>query len=257
MKTKDLMLNIVIPMAGAGSRFAKAGYKDPKPLIPVKGTPMIKVVIDNLRPSRPHRFIFICQAQHVQEYDLQPRLAAWAPGCEIVQLDGLTEGAACTVLAARDLIDNENPLMIANSDQYIDHDIDAYLAAMDRDQLDGLIMTMKADDPKWSFVGFDDKGQVNQVVEKEVISDEATVGIYNFAHGNQFVQAADAMIRDNLRVNNEFYVAPTYNTMIQAGARLGVYNIGSEANGMYGLGIPSDLQLFIEHPVSRKVGPAA
>ena len=248
------MINIVIPMAGAGSRFAKAGFKDPKPLIPVKGTPMIKVVIDNLRPSRPHRFIFICQSQHVTEYDLRPRLTEWAPNCEIVQLDGLTEGAACTVLAARGLIDNEDPLMIANSDQYIDHDIDAYLAAMDRDQLDGLIMTMKADDPKWSFVGFDDQGRVNKVVEKEVISDEATVGIYNFAHGSQFVQAADAMLRDNLRVNNEFYVAPTYNTMIQAGARLGVYNIGSEAHGMYGLGIPSDLQLFIDHPVSRDIG---
>lgn len=247
------MINIVIPMAGAGSRFAKAGFTDPKPLIPVKGIPMIKVVINNLRPSRPHRFIFICQKSHVKQYNLQTKLAEWAPGCSIVEIDGLTEGAACTVLAAKDLINSDAPLMIANSDQYVDCDIDQYLATMDAKNLDGLIMTMKADDPKWSFVGFDTEGHVTRVVEKEVISDEATVGIYNFAHGRKFVEAAEKMIRNNLRVNGEFYVAPAYNSMIEDGAKLGVYNIGSEANGMYGLGIPSDLQIFIENPISKKI----
>lgn len=253
MKEKDPMINIVIPMAGAGSRFAKAGFTDPKPLIPVKGIPMIKVVINNLRPSRPHRFIFICQKSHVKQYNLQTKLAEWAPGCSIVEIDGLTEGAACTVLAAKDLINSDAPLMIANSDQYVDCDIDQYLATMDAKNLDGLIMTMKADDPKWSFVGFDTEGHVTRVVEKEVISDEATVGIYNFAHGRKFVEAAEKMIRNNLRVNGEFYVAPAYNSMIEDGAKLGVYNIGSEANGMYGLGIPSDLQIFIENPISKKI----
>lgn len=247
------MINIVIPMAGAGSRFAKAGFTDPKPLIPVKGIPMIKVVINNLRPSRPHRFIFICQKSHVKQYNLQTKLAEWAPGCSIVEIDGLTEGAACTVLAAKDLINSDAPLMIANSDQYVDCDIDQYFASMDAKNLDGLIMTMKADDPKWSFVGFDTEGQVTRVVEKEVISDEATVGIYNFAHGRKFIEAAEKMIRNNLRVNGEFYVAPAYNSMIEDGAKIGVYNIGSEANGMYGLGIPSDLQIFIESPISKKI----
>lgn len=253
MKEKAPMINIVIPMAGAGSRFAKAGFTDPKPLIPVKGIPMIKVVINNLRPSRPHRFIFICQKSHVKQYNLQTKLAEWAPGCSIVEIDGLTEGAACTVLAAKDLINSDAPLMIANSDQYVDCDIDQYFASMDAKNLDGLIMTMKADDPKWSFVGFDTEGQVTRVVEKEVISDEATVGIYNFAHGRKFIEAAEKMIRNNLRVNGEFYVAPAYNSMIEDGAKIGVYNIGSEANGMYGLGIPSDLQIFIESPISKKI----
>lgn len=253
MKEKKPMINIVIPMAGAGSRFAKAGFTDPKPLIPVKGIPMIKVVINNLRPSHPHRFIFICQKSHVEQYNLHTKLAEWAPGCSIVEINGLTEGAACTVLAAKDLINNDAPLMIANSDQYVDCDIDQYLATMDEKNLDGLIMTMKADDPKWSFVGFDSKGQVTRVVEKEVISDEATVGIYNFAQGKKFVEAAERMIRNDLRVNGEFYVAPTYNSMIEEGARLGIYNIGSEAHGMYGLGIPSDLQIFIENPISKKI----
>ena len=247
------MLNIVIPMAGLGSRFAKAGYTIPKPLIPVHGVPMIRLVIENIRPATPHRFVFICQRAHDERYGLRDKLAQWAPGCGVVLLDGLTEGAACTVLAARDMIDSADPLMIANSDQYVDIAIDPYIAAMGDRGLDGLIMTMQADDPKWSFVGLDEHGMVTRVVEKQVISTHATVGIYNFARGHDFVSGADRMIRADLRVNNEFYVAPVYNTMITDSARIGVYDIGAEGSGMHGLGIPADLDLFLNLPLSIKV----
>lgn len=246
------MLNIVIPMAGLGSRFSKAGYSDPKPLIGVHGIPMISLVIRNLQPSMAHRFIFICQAQHVLTYGLDAKLKGWAPGCEIVEIDGVTEGAACTVLKARHLIDNDSPLMIANSDQYVDISIDDYLTVSAQAQYDGLIMTMTADDPKWSYAGVGDDGLASRVVEKEVISSEATVGIYNFSRGSDFVRAADEMIAKNLRVNNEFYVAPVYNEMIAEGARIGIYNIGEEGAGMYGLGIPSDLELFACLPLSKR-----
>lgn len=246
------MINIVIPMAGLGSRFAKAGYQDPKPLIPVNGIPMIKLVIENLRPAIPHRFIFICQREHVKAYGLAEKLEKWAPGCELVQLDGVTEGAACTVLTAASLINNDMPLMIANSDQYISADINQYLNYMETEQLDGLIMTMGADDPKWSFVGLNEEKLVTRVVEKEVISNEATVGIYNFRHGKDFVEAAERMIADNQRVNGEFYVAPVYNACIEKGARIGIWNIGTEANGMYGLGTPADLDLFLSLPIAQQ-----
>ena len=123
------MLNIVVPMAGAGRRFAMAGYVDIKPVIPIHGTPMIKLVIDNLRPSCRHRFIFICQRAHVEAYALREKLAAWAPGGSVIQVEGLTEGAACTVLAATSAINNGDALMIANSDQFIDSDIDAFSSA--------------------------------------------------------------------------------------------------------------------------------
>lgn len=246
------VINIVIPMAGAGSRFSKAGYADPKPLIRVHDVPMIKLVIDNLRPSSPHRFIFVCQAEHVASYGLTPLLEDWAPGCKIIELNGLTEGAACTVLAAKDLIDTNAPLMIANSDQYIDASIEDYLAKIPENNLDGLIMTMKANDPKWSFVGLNSSNFVTNVVEKEIISDEATVGIYNFARGLDFVRAAESMISKDLRVNNEFYVAPAYNQLIEEGQKIGIHNIGSEGAGMYGIGIPADLNLFLTLPVSYK-----
>lgn len=246
------MLNIVIPMAGAGSRFAREGYQEPKPLIPVDGVPMIRLVIENLRPSRPHRFIFLCQNAHLEAHGIGPQLQAWASGSVVIGLDGLTEGAACTVLKAQGCIDNDDPLMIANSDQWVDRDIDEYLEAMDDDGLDGLIMTMRADDPKWSFVGLDDAGLVTRVVEKQVISSEATVGVYNYRHGAAFVKSARAMIDAGERVNGEFYVAPVYNRMIAAGSRIGVFNVGAEADGMYGLGVPQDLRLFQSLPVARK-----
>jgi NDP-sugar pyrophosphorylase family protein len=246
---KQEVLNIVVPMAGAGSRFSSAGYNVPKPLIKINGVEMIRLVINNLRPARPHRFIFICQKTHIQSYNLEHLLCSWAPGCSVIGINGLTEGAACTVLGAKDLINNRDALMIANSDQYIDFSIDSYLSCIDSGGLEGLIMTMKAVDPKWSFVGLDSQGLVTTVVEKQVISDEATVGIYNFKQGQDFISAAEAMIAKDLRVNNEFYVAPVYNELISTGGRVGVYNVGSEANGMYGLGTPTDLELFLKLPI--------
>lgn len=239
-------------MAGAGSRFAKVGYKDPKPLIPVHGMPMIEMVVRNLAPSRPHRFIFICQRDHVSAYGLSEKLREWSADCEIVRIDGLTEGAACTVLAARDFIDDQCPLMIANSDQYIDIAIEDYLNDMEQRNLDGSIMTLFSDDPKWSFAATDAAGYVTRVAEKKVISPHATVGIYNYKHGRDFIVAAETMIAKNLRVNGEFYVAPAYDMLIESGKKIGIYNIGHENRGMYGVGTPQDLETFLALPISHK-----
>lgn len=240
-------------MAGAGSRFSIAGYPDPKPLIPVHGVPMIKLVIDNLRPARPHRFVFVCQRAHVTDYDLRPKFADWAPGNAIIELDGVTDGAARTVLTTKDLIDTSDELMIANSDQYVDVAIDDYLAAQDERGLDGLIMTMTADDPKWSYALLDNEGLVQRVVEKQVVSTEATVGIYNFREGRMFVAAAKAMIAAREQTNGEYYVAPAYDRMVAAGLRVGVYNIGSDGDGMHGLGTPADLEKFVSMTIARGV----
>ena len=237
-------------MAGRGSRFAKEGYQLPKPLIPVHDKRMIEVVVDNITPNKDHRFIFICQKEHLHKYDLKALLNKIAPGCVILTVPDVTEGAACTVLVAEDYINNDDELMIANSDQYVDISIDDYLSKMVNS--DGLIMTMTADDPKWSFIKYNDCGNVVMLREKEVISNEATVGIYNFAHGSDFVKAAKEMIRQNLRVNGEYYVAPAYNILIENGKIIKYHNIGAEDNGMYGLGIPSDLKKFLSNPLSFK-----
>lgn len=242
------MLNIVIPMAGRGSRFAQAGYSMPKPLIDIHNHPMIEYVIKNIRPRQDHRFIFICQQEHLEKYGLSNLLERLAPGCAIVTVDHITEGAACTVLLAERYIDTQDALMIANSDQYVDMDINKYLEALG--EYDGLIMTMLASDPKWSYIQVDEHDLVTMVREKEVISSEATVGIYNYRYGAEFVRYAHQMIDKDIRVNGEFYVAPIYNEMIAAGERIAYHNVGS---GMYGLGTPEDLRRFIALPWSANV----
>lgn len=241
------MLNIVIPMAGRGSRFANAGYKMPKPLIDVNGKPMIAWVTENIRPSCPHRFIYICQQEHLEKYHLSDLLHALAPDCEIITIDHITEGAACTVLLAERLIDNDDPMMMANSDQYVDTDINTYLEA--QEGYDGLIMTMPANHPKWSYIRYNDQGLVTLVREKEVISDEATVGIYNYAHGKDFVKYAHQMIEKDIRVNGEFYVAPVYNEMIEAGKKITYKDVGKK---MHGLGTPEDLEAFLETDLAKR-----
>lgn len=246
------MLNIVIPMAGRGSRFAKEGFKLPKPLIPVHGKEMIQVVLHNIKPIQKHKFIFICLKEHEELFAINQKLKTWEPTSEVVFVESVTEGAACTVLLAKNHINTPDPLMIANSDQWVDFNINHYLSEIENKKYDGLIMTMWADHPKWSYVGFNAKNEINRVVEKEVISNEATVGIYNFSRGTDFVRAAETMIQKNLRVNDEFYVAPSYNELIGEGNKIGYYNIGKEYDGMYGLGIPSDLKIFEGLEVSKK-----
>lgn len=241
------MLNIVIPMAGRGSRFAQAGYKNPKPLIDIYGHPMIEYVTKNIKPNCEHRFIYICQQEHLEKFNLGEKLKEMSSNCEIVTVDRITEGAACTVLLAEKYIDNDDPMMIANSDQFVDTDINDYLDAMK--DLDGFIMTMPADDPKWSYIKYNKDGLVTTVREKEVISNQATVGIYNYAHGRYFVKYAHQMIDKNIRVNNEFYVAPVYNEMIDAGLKIGFCDVGAS---MYGLGIPEDLEVFMNTSLCKQ-----
>lgn len=247
-----MTLNIVIPMAGRGSRFQEAGYTLPKPLIEIHGKAMIEVVVHNLRPRRPHRFIFLCLKEHLERYRIDEKLKKMVPGCRVVTVETITQGAACTVLLAKDFIDNDQPLMLANSDQWVDFSVDDYLQTFDASSLDGLILTMTATNPKWSFVRLDERREITEVVEKQAVSNEATVGVYNYRRGKDFIRSAESMIRKNLRVNNEFYVAPAFNEMLRDGKRVGYVNIGSDTEGMYGLGTPQDLERFLGLPVARK-----
>ena len=240
------MLNIVMPIAGRGHRFREAGYTVPKPLIPVHGRPMVEMVVENIRPSRPHRFIFLALREHLDQFRIDEVLQRAAPDCIILPVSQVTEGATCTVLLARDYLQSSDPLMIANGDQWVGVDIDRYLDALA--ELDGLIMTMRADHPKWSYAAVDESGRVVKVAEKQPISNEATVGIYSFARGRDFVRGAEQMMAKNLRVNNEFYVCPVYNELIGWGAKVGVYNVGWVGVGMSGLGTPEDLELFLKRP---------
>ena len=238
---RDKKLNVLIPMAGAGSRFAQAGYTFPKPLIEVRGKPMIQVVVENLNIEA--NYIFLVQKDHYDTYNLKYLLNLIAPGCKIVQVDGITEGAACTTLLAKEYIDNNAPLVMANSDQFVEWNSNECMYAFSADSIDGGILTFKATHPKWSYAKLDENGFVSEVAEKKVISDEATVGIYYWRHGSDYVKYAEQMIDKNIRTNGEFYTCPVFNEAISDGKKIRVKNIEK----MWGIGTPEDLNYFLDN----------
>jgi HAD superfamily hydrolase (TIGR01509 family) len=234
-------LNVLIPMAGAGSRFEKAGYTFPKPLIDVNGKPMIQVVIDNLNIEA--NYIYVVQKEHRAKYNLDTLLNLITPGCKIVEVDGLTEGAACTTLLAKEHIDNDAPLLMANSDQFVEWDSNEFMYKMLEQKLDGGFLTFKATHPKWSFTKVDENGYATELAEKNPISDIAIVGIYYWASGAEYVKYAEQMISKNIRTNNEFYVSPVYNEAIGDGKKIKPFHIEK----MWGLGTPEDLVYYLEN----------
>jgi HAD superfamily hydrolase (TIGR01509 family) len=240
-KWQDDKLNILIPMAGAGSRFASCGYTFPKPLIDVNGKPMIQVVIENINIEA--NYIFVVQKEHRTMYNLDTLLNLIAPNCKIVETDEITEGAACTTLLAKEFINNDNPLLTANSDQFLEWDSNEFMYKMIEQKVDGGILSFKSTHPKWSFAKINEFGYVTEVAEKKPISDIATVGVYYWNKGSDYVKYAQQMINKNIRVNNEFYVCPVFNEAIQDSKKIKTYNIEK----MWGLGTPEDLEFFLKN----------
>ncbi|WP_269622121.1 HAD hydrolase-like protein [Prochlorococcus marinus] len=240
----DPKLNILIPMAGEGSRFSNAGYTFPKPLIEVNNKPMIQIVTENLAING--QFTYIVKEDHYKKYNLNYLMELISPGCNIVQVKEKTEGAACTTLLAKDLINNENPLLIANSDQYIEWDSQECMYYFSDPSIDAGILTFKATHPKWSYARVNDDGLVKEVAEKKPISKNATVGIYYWKRGSDYVKYAEKMIQKNIRTNNEFYVCPVFNEAIEDGLNVKIF----EVDKMWGIGTPEDLKVFLEEGIT-------
>jgi dTDP-glucose pyrophosphorylase len=240
-KWLDKKLNVLVPMAGAGSRFELAGYTFPKPLIDVNGEPMIKIVSENL--NLDSNFIYIVQKSHREKYNLNTLLNLISPNCTIVEVDGITEGAACTTLLAKQFINNNNPLIIANSDQIIEWNSNDFMYKMNETEVDGGIVTFKSTHPKWSFVKINENGFVTEVSEKNPISDIATVGIYYWKNGSDYVKYAEEMINKEIRINNEFYVCPVFNQAINDGKIITIFNVDK----MWGIGTPEDLNHYLKN----------
>lgn len=236
---QDKGLNVLIPMAGAGSRFAEAGYDFPKPLIDVNGKPMIEAVIDSLGINAT--YTYIVQKEHFKKYNLEYVLNLITPNCNIVQIDGITEGAAITCLMAKEFINNEQPLIMANSDQIINWDSRQFMYDLYTKNADGGIATFKSTHPKWSYAKIGSEGTVVEVAEKKPISDNATVGVYYWKHGSDFIKYSEQMINKNIRVNNEFYTCPVFNEAIEDGKRIYALPVKK----MWGVGTPEDLDNYL------------
>ena len=232
-------MNVLIPMAGAGSRFADAGYSFPKPLIDVDGLPMIHAIVNNLAINA--KYTYIVQKNHYEKYNLFYMLNSITPGCNIVEVDGITDGAAVTCLLAKEFIDNEQPLILANSDQIIEWNSREFLYEMYSKNADGGIAVFNSSHPKWSYARTDESGLVIEVAEKKPISNDATVGVYYWKQGSDFVKYAEQMIKKDIRVNGEFYTCPVFNEAILDGKRVYTQTVKK----MWGIGTPEDLDAYL------------
>ena len=236
---KDQGLNVLIPMAGLGSRFKDAGYVFPKPLVEVDGKPMIQAVVESLGISA--KYTYIVQKEHYDKYNMSYLLNLITPDCNIIQVDGITEGAAVTCLLAKEYINNNSPLIMANSDQIVEWSSRQFIYDLMINNADGGIVTFKSTHPKWSYVKINDNGLVIEVAEKKPISDIATVGIYYWKQGSDFIKYAEQMIDKNIKTNNEFYVCPVFNEAILDNKRI----FTSDIKKMWGIGTPEDLQTYL------------
>lgn len=235
-----MSLHVVIPMAGSGQRFREAGYDTPKPFIDVNGQPMIAHVLANLACPGAHDTIIARKEDEALLKNLQRQHSF-----DTVLLEKPTDGAARTVLTARERIVSDEPLLIANADQLVEGGIEDFVEDCARRALDGLIMTFPepSRDPKWSYVRLGADGLVAETKEKVALSDQATVGIYLFAKGRRFIEAATEMIAADDRTRGEFYLCPVYNYLIRNGLKIGAYPIARAA--MHGLGTPEDLRAYL------------
>lgn len=250
-------IQLVIPMAGLGSRFRSAGYRDPKPLLSIHGIPMYKIVVANLFTEDVESLTIVVPAAWKVTSKIKWELQRICENVNVIEIDYTTDGPADTVALAKDYLSMEKPLVIANSDQYVGSEIRQFFIALAAKQHAGLILCMEDSDPKWSYVELNSIGEVCRVVEKEVISNLATIGVYGFSKAELFFRALGEMKKAEDTVNGEWYVAPTYNYLDARVERVRAINLGPVSDVMFGMGIPTDYENFLTHPISEEAASAA
>lgn len=238
------MVNVVIPMAGLGSRFPREKYL-PKPLIDVNGKPMIVRAIESLDIDAQYHFLI-----RRDEFTniIQTVIEKTVPSSRFIAVDHTTEGPACSVLLFKEFIDNDQELIVANCDQIMEwsselffHNVRLY---------DGAVVTYYSDTDKNSYARIDKKGYVIEMREKEVISNISLNGIHYWKKGSHFVSSAEDMIAANDRApNGEFYIAPSYNHMISRGLKVGIHHIPNEQH--HPVGVPVDLERFLRYDKTK------
>jgi dTDP-glucose pyrophosphorylase len=235
-------MQIVIPMAGRGSRFVEKGYKEPKPFINVEGVPMIERVVKNLNIYGTYTFICLEEFWYTHYERFIDIMDKNNINFNVVLTPGITEGAACTILLAKKYINNDQELILANCDQIVKDYMYMTLSAryFESKKADGGILCFLAEGKKWSYAEVKEE-RIIRVAEKDPISNLATVGIYYFKRGSDFVQAAEQMIAKNIRVNNEFYTCPVFNELIGMSKMVLPYMV----NEMWGIGTPEDLEIYL------------
>jgi len=231
-------MNIVIPMAGLGSRFSDAGYTTPKPFIEIEGKPMILEAVNTL--GFEGNYIFIIRKD---EY-VKNKMKEIFPDSQIIEVDYLTDGPASSVMLAKEFINNDEELIVANCDQIMWWDAETVIKQIRVMDYDGVVVTYHETTPKNSYARINRRGYVTKMAEKQVISNVSLNGIHYWKKGKYFVESTESMVEKNIRFNNEFYVSLTYNQMIEKGLKVGIYHIPNEFHNA--VGTPDDLNRYFE-----------
>ena len=231
-------MNIVIPMAGLGSRFSDAGYTTPKPFIEIEGKPMILEAVNTL--GFEGNYIFIIRKD---EY-IKNKMKEIFPNSQIIEVDYLTDGPASSVMLAKEFINNDEELIVANCDQIMWWDAETVIKQIRVMDYDGVVVTYHETTPKNSYARINRRGYVTKMAEKQVISNVSLNGIHYWKKGKYFVESTESMVEKNIRFNNEFYVSLTYNQMIEKGLKIGIYHIPNEFHNA--VGTPDDLNRYFE-----------
>lgn len=240
-------MKLVIPMAGEGSRFSQAGYTFPKPLIDVKGKPMIQWVIENLDFPNITEYVFIVRKEHIEKYNIDKVLISICNSIDpirkvsVVVQEGRLMGAALSLMLAKEYINTPQEVLVANSDQYIEFSKENFNTFTKFSRVDGLVFTFHASSPKWSFVKLNEDSRITEVKEKQPISNIANVGIFYYYSGLTLVDSLEQLISSKETINGEYYLSPSINYLIKGGLSFYPFFV----HKMHGLGTPEDLEEFL------------
>ena len=236
--------NLLLPIAGRAQRFLDKGYTMPKPLIMSKDKHIIDWSMSSINTDECN-VIFAVRLEHINNFSIDDILRKkFGNDIEIVVIDRVTDGSVSTCLLAKDLINNDLPLVIYTPDVYFENQFSPSCIPSD---LDGFLLTFKANSPAHSYVELDENGKALRTAEKEVISQNAAVGVYYYKTGKMFVEYAEEMISKNIRTKGEFYICPMYNLMIRDNLNVGI----KQVEKMHVLGTPAELEFFVEHVTAR------
>lgn len=231
--------NLLIPMVGRGQRFRDEGFSLPKQLIDVGHQQMIDWSMSCIKTEECNQ-IFIIRRDTVTNNKMDEVLRKkFGDDIKVVIVEEETEGTVSSCLLAEEYIDNNLPLSITTLDMYFEPHFDPACVA----ESDGVVLTFDADNPAYSYSQLGDDGYVIRTAEKEVISNHAHAGLYHFAKGSDFVRLAKEMIKRNIRVKNEFYVAPLYNLFIEEGMKISIQPI----DRLWSMGTPDERRYFLEN----------
>lgn len=235
------MLNILVPMAGDGSRFKETGnYSLPKPyLLLQKEFPMFLAATKNL--PKDARYIFVVRDDQYSAADYEKYFKDNFNNYEIVVQIGKLDGSVLTTLVAKDLINNDSPLLIADSDQYSLVDFNEFFALVDRSRADGGILTFTSDSPEFSYIKADKHGYIEQIKEKQVISNDASSGLYYWSKGRDYIKYAEDVLKKDIRIKSEFYVSTVYKEALSDNKKF----IFKRLNRYFSFGTPNSLNKFL------------